>query len=62
MNQYDLPLSEQTANLPPEMREVHRRMSVREHWRRSQGRWHFEQMRKAVDEAPEPVTRKEQRG
>lgn len=60
MNQPNLPLEIQTANLPPEMREVHRRMSVREHRDRSRSKWFFEQMRKAVDEAPEPVTRKEQ--
>lgn len=54
MTQPDLPLSEQVADLTPEMQEVHRRMLTRGRYERRVSRWWFEQMRRVVDEAPEP--------
>lgn len=60
MSQPNLPIDEQIKDLTPEMQATHRRMFVRQRASVSVSRWWFRQMRKAVDEAPEPETRKEQ--
>lgn len=60
MTQRDLPLAEQIADLPPEMQGVHRRYLTRGRYERRISKWWFDQARKAVDEAPEPETRKEE--
>lgn len=57
---YQTTFDEQTAGLTPEMKATHRRIMTRQRASVSVGRWWFEQMRTAVDKAPEPKPKEQQ--